>query len=84
MIGLWRESDRLCLCSDTVYTLDPMTGEFGGPRVPLEFANMDTARARDAVRKLAALEPAEVWPGHADPVRGPDVVDQLELAAATT
>ena len=25
MIGLWRESDRLCLCSDTIYTLDPWT-----------------------------------------------------------
>jgi glyoxylase-like metal-dependent hydrolase (beta-lactamase superfamily II) len=76
MIGLWRESDRLCLCTDTVYTLDPMTGEFGGPRVPLEFANMDTARAREAVRKLAALEPAEVWAGHADPVTG-DVQAEL-------
>jgi glyoxylase-like metal-dependent hydrolase (beta-lactamase superfamily II) len=82
MIGLWRESDRLCLCSDTVYTLDPLTGKFGGPRVPLEFANMDTAQAREAVRKLAALRPAEVWPGHADAVHGPDVAGQLEQAAA--
>ena len=54
LIGLWRESDHLCLCSDTVYTLDPMTGAFGAPRVPLEFANMDTAQAREAVRKLSA------------------------------
>jgi glyoxylase-like metal-dependent hydrolase (beta-lactamase superfamily II) len=81
-IGLWRESDRLCLCSDTVYTLDPLTGEFGDARTPLEFANMDTRQAKASIRKLAALEPREVWPGHADPVRGPDVVDQLERAAA--
>jgi glyoxylase-like metal-dependent hydrolase (beta-lactamase superfamily II) len=81
MIGLWREQDRLCLCTDTVYTLDPFTGEFGAPRTPLEFANMDTQKAREAVRKLAALEPNEVWAGHADPVRGADVVDQLEKAA---
>ena len=26
MIGLWRESDRLALVSDTFYTLDPQTG----------------------------------------------------------
>jgi glyoxylase-like metal-dependent hydrolase (beta-lactamase superfamily II) len=81
MIGLWRESDRLCLCSDTVYTLDPLTGEFGEARTPLEFANMDTRQAKESIRKLAALEPNEVWAGHADPVRGPDVVDQLERAA---
>jgi glyoxylase-like metal-dependent hydrolase (beta-lactamase superfamily II) len=82
-IGLWREQDRLCLCSDTVYTLDPLTGEFGAARTPLEFANMDTSKAKESIRRLAALEPREVWAGHADPVRGPDVVDQLERAAAT-
>jgi glyoxylase-like metal-dependent hydrolase (beta-lactamase superfamily II) len=81
-IGLWRESDGLCLCSDTVYTLDPLTGEFGGPRVPLPFFNMDTERARAAIRRLAALGPREVWAGHADAVRGPDVVEKLERAAA--
>jgi hydroxyacylglutathione hydrolase len=83
LIGLWREEDRLCLCTDTIYTLDPMTGQFGHARTPLEFANMDTAKAKESIRTLAALEPREVWAGHADPVRGPDVVDQLERAAAT-
>src|SRR3954451_10703273 len=51
LIGLWRESDRLCLCSDTVYTLDPLTGEFGAARTPLEFANMDTQRAKESIRR---------------------------------
>lgn len=82
-IGLWRESDRLCLCSDTIYTVDPLSGEFGAARTPLEFANLDTRRAKESIRKLARLEPGEVWPGHADPVRGPDVIDQLERAAAS-
>jgi hydroxyacylglutathione hydrolase len=82
-IGLWREQDRLCLCTDTIYTLDPLTGEFGHARTPLEFANMDTEQAKASIRKLAELEPNEVWPGHADPVRGDDVVDQLERAART-
>lgn len=82
-IGLWRESDRLCLCSDTIYTVDPLSGGFGAARTPLDFANLDTRRAKESILKLAKLEPNEVWPGHADPVRGDDVVDQLERAAAS-
>ncbi len=31
LIGLWRESDRLALVSDTFYTLDPQTGPQGRP-----------------------------------------------------
>ena len=82
MIGLWRESDRLALVSDTVYTVDPMTGEFGDPRVPHPFYTQDTAKAIESIRKLAALEPNEVWAGHGDAVTGSDVVDKLERAAA--
>jgi glyoxylase-like metal-dependent hydrolase (beta-lactamase superfamily II) len=81
-IGLWRESDRLCLCSDTVYTLDPFSAKFGGPRLPHPFYTQDSEQARESIRKLARLEPNEVWAGHADPVTGPDVVGQLERAAA--
>jgi glyoxylase-like metal-dependent hydrolase (beta-lactamase superfamily II)/predicted ester cyclase len=80
MIGLWRESDRLALCSDTLYTLDPQTGRKGPPRVPHRAFNKDTEQARASIRKLAAMEPAAVWPGHADPVVG-DVRSQLEQIA---
>jgi hydroxyacylglutathione hydrolase len=83
LIGLWRESDRLALVSDTLYTLDPETGRHGPPRVPHAAFNKDTEQARASIRKLAAMEPAEVWPGHADPVKG-DVREQLERAADTT
>ena len=81
MIGLWRESDRLAIVSDTVYTVDPLTGKFGPPRVPHPFYTMDTRQALGSIAKLAKLEPREVWAGHADPVTGPDVVAQLERAA---
>jgi hydroxyacylglutathione hydrolase len=80
MIGLWRESDRLALVSDTLYTLDPQTGFKGAPRVPHRAFNHDTEQAIASLRKLAAMEPATVWPGHADPVTG-DVRAQLERAA---
>jgi hydroxyacylglutathione hydrolase len=81
MIGLWRESDRLALVSDTIYTLDPQTGRKGAPRVPHHAFNKDTEQARESIRKLAALEPRSVWPGHADPITGPDLRSQLERVA---
>jgi glyoxylase-like metal-dependent hydrolase (beta-lactamase superfamily II)/predicted ester cyclase len=83
LIGLWRESDRLALVSDTFYTTDPETGHPGPPRVPHPAYNKDTEQARESIRKLAAMEPAAAWPGHANPLTG-DVRAQLEQAADTT
>lgn len=80
LIGLWRESDRLALVSDTFYTLDPQTGFAGAVRVPHPAFNHDTELARASIRKLAALRPATAWSGHAQPLRG-DVAQQLEVAA---
>ncbi len=79
MIGLWRESDRLTLSSGCFDTLD-MWGRDRAPCVPPEVYNFDTEQARASIRKLAALEPAAAWPGHAKPVTG-DVRAQLERAA---
>ena len=45
--------------------------------------NEDTEQARASILKLAALEPAAAWPGHANPLTG-DVRSQPETAAATT
>jgi glyoxylase-like metal-dependent hydrolase (beta-lactamase superfamily II)/predicted ester cyclase len=81
-IGLWRESDRLALVSDCFYTLD-MWGRDCAPKLPETTYNFDTEQARASLRKLAALEPAAAWPGHAKPVTG-DVRVQLERAADTT
>jgi glyoxylase-like metal-dependent hydrolase (beta-lactamase superfamily II) len=81
MIALWRERDRLVLASDTYYSLDTTTGDFGPPRLPLDLFNLDTAEARASLRKVAALEPRKSWSGHADPVTH-EVRAQLEEAAA--
>jgi glyoxylase-like metal-dependent hydrolase (beta-lactamase superfamily II)/ketosteroid isomerase-like protein len=78
-IGLWRESDRLALSSDCFYTID-MWGRDCPPRLPEAIYNFDTEQARASIRKLAALEPAAAWPGHAKPATG-DVRGQLERAA---
>ena len=82
-IALWRATDRLALTSDCFYTLDPITARRGHPRVPHRAFTQDTEQARASIRKLAALQPAAAWPGHADPLTG-DVAAQLEHAAATT
>jgi glyoxylase-like metal-dependent hydrolase (beta-lactamase superfamily II) len=83
LIGLWRATDRLALASDAFYTLDPQTGSFGPPRVPHRAFNKDTEQARASMRKLADLEPAAAWAGHAKPLRG-DVAGALRHAADTT
>lgn len=80
LIGLFRESDRLALGSDCVYTVDPQTGLRRAPGVPHRAFNADDAQARESIRRLAELEPSVAWFGHAGPVRG-DVATQLRRAA---
>lgn len=84
-ISLWRESDRLALASDTLYTVDPdsLLAPYGPARIPHPTFTPDRDAARDSILKLAALEPATVYAGHAEPVVG-DCARQLEHAAATT
>jgi glyoxylase-like metal-dependent hydrolase (beta-lactamase superfamily II) len=80
LIGLWRASDRVALVSDTVYATS-MLGRPSPPHVPHVAYNLDTERARESVRRLAALDPAVVGLGHLGPLTGPDVRAQLERAA---
>jgi len=79
LIALWRERDRLALVSDAFYTID-LWGRDVEPRIPLQAYNYDTEQARASLRKLAELDPAAAWPGHALPVRE-DVRARLPRAA---
>jgi hydroxyacylglutathione hydrolase len=81
LIALWRERDRVALVSDCIYVTD-MHGKPQPPAVPLDSYNLDTGQAKRSIAKLAALRPAVVCPGHLGPLTGPDVVAQLEAAAA--
>jgi glyoxylase-like metal-dependent hydrolase (beta-lactamase superfamily II) len=83
LIGLFRERDRLALVSDCFYTLDPQTSIKGPPRVPHSAFNLSTEQAAASIRKLAALQPAAAWAGHAEAVTG-EVVEQLHHAATRT
>jgi glyoxylase-like metal-dependent hydrolase (beta-lactamase superfamily II) len=75
LIALWRQRDRLALCSDCFYT----TGG-RGPEVPKVAYNQDTSGARQSMRKLAGLGPTAAWPGHAGPVLG-NVAEALRRAS---
>jgi hydroxyacylglutathione hydrolase len=71
LIGLWRESDRLAIVSDTVYFADAarlreLPDEEAA--VPHPAFNWNQQKAVESVRKLAALDPAMVCAGHADPL----------------
>jgi glyoxylase-like metal-dependent hydrolase (beta-lactamase superfamily II)/predicted ester cyclase len=79
LIGLWRESDRLALVSDLIYTFDAL-GRSCAPRLAEDTYNYDSEQARASIRKLAEMEPAVAWAGHAKPVTG-DVRGQLLQAA---
>jgi glyoxylase-like metal-dependent hydrolase (beta-lactamase superfamily II)/predicted ester cyclase len=81
LIGLFRDSDRLALVSDCIYTIDPQTSRRRSAGVPHAAFNLDTEQARASILKLAGLGPRLVWAGHADPVTG-DVDAQLRWAAA--
>jgi glyoxylase-like metal-dependent hydrolase (beta-lactamase superfamily II)/ketosteroid isomerase-like protein len=80
-IGLWREPDRLALVSDCFYTLDSW-GRDSDPHVPMPIYNFDTEQARASLLKLAEMEPAAAWPGHAKPVTG-DVRGKLQAASGS-
>jgi hydroxyacylglutathione hydrolase len=85
LIGLWRESDRLAIVSDVVYLID--STRLGQPlpkgeaSVPHPAWGWDHAKAKESVRRLAALEPAVVCAGHDEPLRGDNLRETLERAA---
>lgn len=84
LIGLWRESDRLAIVSDVVYFVDsarlkPLPE--GEASVPHPAWAWDHQKAKESVRKLAALEPKVVCAGHAQPLRGENLRETLEGAA---
>ncbi len=85
LIGLWRESDRVALVSDVIYLLD--STKMGRPlpegeaSVPHPAWNWDHAKAKESIRKLAALEPTLVCTGHEEPLRGENLRPALERAA---
>lgn len=84
-IGLWRETDRLALVTDTIYLVDSARLRElpeGTASIPHPAFNRDTEAARAAVLRLAELNPATVCAGHGFPLANGDLRPALEAAAA--
>ena len=81
MIGLWRESDRVVLCADTIRTVNLFTGIPQVGEMPDAFT-LDKAESRRSIRKLAALEARLVCPGHGRALRGDEAVEKVRALAA--
>lgn len=73
-IILFREQDRVALCGDVIRNISYFTGRRSLGEPPDSF-NDDSARNRDSIRRLAALNPSLILPGH-----GPGVIDMDAFA----
>jgi hydroxyacylglutathione hydrolase len=62
----FRESDRVAICGDVVNNVDFITGRERVGEPPGIFT-LDPAQNRESIRKLLALEPSLVCPGHGKP-----------------
>ena len=87
-VSFFRESDRTLLVGDAFCTTKAESffdanftqpAELHGP--PAYFTS-DWGAATHSVRKLAALQPLTVAPGHGKPLRGPEVAASLQRLAA--
>jgi hydroxyacylglutathione hydrolase len=70
----FRDSDRVALCGDVIRNISFLTGR-PGIRQPPDDLTRDPVENRRSIRKLAALEPALILPGH-----GRAVTDMAEFA----
>jgi glyoxylase-like metal-dependent hydrolase (beta-lactamase superfamily II) len=83
LIALYRESDRLLIAPDLLYTIDTENCGDGPARVPHPAFNWDTALARASITKVRHLSPSSLWTGHGRHLTG-DIDRQLEAAATST
>lgn len=70
----FRDSDGVAICGDVIRNMSYATTR-AGVREPPEIFTYDPAENRRSIRKLAALEPTMILPGH-----GPEVTEMAELA----
>jgi hydroxyacylglutathione hydrolase len=69
----FRDSDRVAICGDVVRNMSYLT-LMPGVREPPDEMTYDPAENRRSIRKLAALEPTLILPGH-----GPAITDMGEF-----
>ena len=69
-ISFWRAADRVLVLGDVAMRRHPITRR-AGLREPLALGTLDAARNRQALRRLAALQPRVVCFGHGAPLLDP-------------
>jgi hydroxyacylglutathione hydrolase len=79
-IGLWRESDRIVICADTMRNVNLFTGLTELGELPPLFI-CDEPEARRSIRKLAALEARIACFGHGRPLTEDTAAKLNEFAA---
>jgi hydroxyacylglutathione hydrolase len=67
VVILFRDYDRVEICVDVIRSLSYASGLFSLEEPP-DFANADSAENRRSIRKLAALDPSLILPGHGSAV----------------
>ncbi|MBJ7469980.1 MAG: MBL fold metallo-hydrolase [Solirubrobacteraceae bacterium] len=75
-VSFWREADRVLVCGDVMWGVNPFTGR-RGVREPFAPLCTDPRSNRESARRLAALNPELVLFGH-----GPALRDPAAFAAA--
>jgi glyoxylase-like metal-dependent hydrolase (beta-lactamase superfamily II) len=73
-VVFFRDSDRVAICGDVVRNMSFLTG-LPGVRQPPDEMTYDPPLNRRSIRKLTALEPSLILPGH-----GPAITDMNEFA----
>lgn len=67
----FRERDRVAICGDVIRNMSYATGR-PGIREPPDAFTYDPAENRRSIRKLAALEPSLILPGHGPAIADPE------------
>ncbi len=75
----FRDEDRVAICGDVIRNLSYATG-LPGIKEPPDAFNYDSAENRRSIRKLAALEPSLILPGHGGAVADIDAFSKFVAA----
>lgn len=80
-VSYWREADRVLIVGDVLFNVEPLSGRVGLREPPVALT-VDPARNRDAIRRLAALEPEIALFGHGPPLRDPAALSAFAASLA--
>ena len=72
----FRESDRVAVCGDVIRNISYVTLRTRLAEPPAELTP-DPAENRRSIRKLAALNPSLILPGHGPPVTDIDAFERF-------